>query len=291
MSPPADHPTPPPLSRRGFIAASGIAALVVSVGVTVLEGDVANAAWGGYSNGNIPPSTLAPVPWDTVRILRTDARDALVAMNGAFVANFGHNITINDGYRDFAEQVRAKQKFGSNAATPGTSNHGWAIAVDIARTNRVQLGFSDPIYLWLKSNAARYGWVHPAWAEPGGSRPEAWHWEYNGTYTGVTPPVTQTTPNDEDVMYYQAISASADGVIPNGWIFVNSADGPLRALSSLEGGAVSVLHPSQIAMWAGNDIRALVKIVGLRQQGAQQGVVSSVGPVINDGRLTGTIVY
>jgi hypothetical protein len=32
----------------------------------------------------------------------------------------------------------------------------------------------------MKANAPSYGFVHPAWAEPDGSKPEAWHWEYKG---------------------------------------------------------------------------------------------------------------
>lgn len=164
-----------------------VAASAVAVGGSLSGANAAQASWGGYSNGYIPTNILASIPWDPVRVLRVDARDALVALNGAFRAQFGHDITINDGYRDFAEQVRAKEKYGSKAAEPGQSNHGWAVAVDVANTSRVQIGFSHAIYFWLKSNAGRFGWAHPAWAEPNGSNPEAWHWEYTGTYSGGVP--------------------------------------------------------------------------------------------------------
>ncbi|TAL13012.1 MAG: peptidase M15, partial [Frankiales bacterium] len=40
--------------------------------------------------------------------------------------------------------------------------------------------FGSSTYRWLKANAPRFGWVHPAWAEPGGSLPEPWHWEFVG---------------------------------------------------------------------------------------------------------------
>ncbi len=40
--------------------------------------------------------------------------------------------------------------------------------------------FDTPTYQCLKANAPRYGWHHPTWAEPDGSRPEPWHWEYVG---------------------------------------------------------------------------------------------------------------
>lgn len=197
------------ISRRGFLTASAIAALMASVGASIANGDVAHAAWGGYSNGNIPTSVLAAIPWDTERILRTDARDALVSLNGAFRPHFGHDITINDGYRDYDEQVRAKKKFGANAAEPGTSNHGWAIAVDVANTSRVQIGYSHPIYLWLKANGPAYGWVHPQWAEPGnpGGPDEAWHWEFNGTFTGGP------APAQPEVRSMEAIVKVPSGVI------------------------------------------------------------------------------
>ena len=38
----------------------------------------------------------------------------------------------------------------------------------------------SPQHRWLKVNAPPYGWYHPGWAEPGGSRPEPWHWEFGG---------------------------------------------------------------------------------------------------------------
>ena len=139
--------------------------------------------WGGYSNGGIPVSALRPIPWSDLgpRYLRPDALTALTALNNAFKAEFGYNLPINDGYRSFADQLDAKAQYGDEAATPGTSNHGWALAIDIGDRNHNRIGFNSAIYAWLKANAARFGWVHPEWAEPGGSGPdEAWHWEFYG---------------------------------------------------------------------------------------------------------------
>jgi LAS superfamily LD-carboxypeptidase LdcB len=62
------------------------------------------------------------------------------------------------------------------AAVPGTSRHGWGRAVDF-EDQLGKLTFDSPGYAWLKAHAAAYGFVHPAWAEPGGSSPEPWHWE------------------------------------------------------------------------------------------------------------------
>ena len=100
-------------------------------------------------------------------------------MNEAWKARFGYEMPINDAYRDYEGQVQAREDWCrrgkcNNAADPGTSNHGWALAVDI------QVGWNDAEYQWLKQNGSLYGWVHPPFAEPGGSAPEPWHWEFAG---------------------------------------------------------------------------------------------------------------
>jgi LAS superfamily LD-carboxypeptidase LdcB len=63
------------------------------------------------------------------------------------------------------------------AAVPGTSIHGWGRAVDLQDPTG-KMTFDSPGYRWLQANAWRFGFVHPAWAEPGGSAPEPWHWEH-----------------------------------------------------------------------------------------------------------------
>ena len=35
-----------------------------------------------------------------------------------------------------------------------------------------------PAFDWLTANAPGFGWVHPAWAQPSGSKPEPWRWEF-----------------------------------------------------------------------------------------------------------------
>ncbi len=148
----------------------------------------APGAWGGFENGKIPQSALAPIPWAQLgpAYLRTDAVEALAELNIEFKAQFGYDLAINDAYRDYAGQVYQRNRWCSlgkcqNAAVPGTSNHGWALAVDIGNKSHTVLGFNSPEYIWLKANAGKYGWVHPKYMEPGGSGPfEAWHWEFYG---------------------------------------------------------------------------------------------------------------
>jgi LAS superfamily LD-carboxypeptidase LdcB len=58
---------------------------------------------------------------------------------------------------------------------PGTSNHGWGLAVDLC--GGVNL-FGTAQTVWMQLNAGHYGWVHPDWAQAGGRNPEPWHWEF-----------------------------------------------------------------------------------------------------------------
>lgn len=131
--------------------------------------------WGGHRNGLLPLSALCPV--DRGLHLRCDAAESFRAMSAAHAQTFGRRLCITDGYRTLAAQIDVKRRKPGLAATPGTSNHGWALAVDLC--GGVER-FGTPAHRWMQLNAGRFGWVHPRWAQQGGSRPEAWHWEYAG---------------------------------------------------------------------------------------------------------------
>lgn len=87
----------------------------------------------------------------------------------------GVNLGATDGYRSYDEQVRLKAKKPNLAATPGKSNHGRGLAVDVA-------GGSKAI-AWLDRNASRFGFRNPI------RKKEPWHWEHDG--------VTSLNPYDE----------------------------------------------------------------------------------------------
>ena len=124
--------------------------------------------WGGYPNGLIPPSAMCPlgVPGHS---LRCDAAAAYRAMSAAFAAVFGSPICITDSYRTYASQVRLYGEKPALAAVPGTSNHGWGLAVDLCGGID---HYGTPQYDWMKANAGRFGYLHPDWAEPGNGREE-----------------------------------------------------------------------------------------------------------------------
>ena len=52
-------------------------------------------------------------------------------MSQAYRRVFGTNICVTDSYRSYTEQVRVFRQRPSLAAVPGTSNHGWGLALDL----------------------------------------------------------------------------------------------------------------------------------------------------------------
>lgn len=136
----------------------------------------AAGAWGGYPNGLIPPSALCGVGIGQ-HALRCDAAQGFVAMSRAHARQTGRPLCITDSYRTFNAQVDLYRRKPSLAAVPGTSNHGWGLAIDMC--DGVQ-SFGSPAYKWMARNGPAFGWVNPHWARPGGGREEPWHWEYVG---------------------------------------------------------------------------------------------------------------
>jgi len=134
----------------------------------------ASVGWGGYSNGMIPASKLCGIGVFG-HLLRCDAAAAYLKLASAYRAQFGKTLCITDSYRSYASQVDLYARKPSLAALPGTSNHGWGVAVDLC--GGIQK-YGTQQYRWMKAHAPAYGWVHPAWADQGGSREEPWHWEY-----------------------------------------------------------------------------------------------------------------
>lgn len=151
-------------------------------GAGVGGGGTAPGPWGGYQNGQIPDAALCSVPWQSAIVLRCEAVADLVQLNTAYRAAFGSDLSINQGYRTLAEQQylwdHPEARTGP-AAPPGTSNHGWAEAIDINGTGSSGSSYeartSTAVYRWMTQHAAAFGW-----RENLGLR-EAWHWEWWGT--------------------------------------------------------------------------------------------------------------
>ncbi|WP_062303886.1 D-alanyl-D-alanine carboxypeptidase family protein [Demequina subtropica] len=140
-------------------------------------GTTVAALSGVYANGAIPASALCALPWNGAALLECGAAADLERLDAAFHERFGIHVPVGSGYRDLAGQYAARASKGWLAATPGTSNHGWGEAIDLDESG-LPGGYGGAAYTWLVSQAPAYGWHLPAWAGPGGAKPEPWHLEH-----------------------------------------------------------------------------------------------------------------
>lgn len=131
-------------------------------------------------NGRLPASTLAPIYGaDGTVIVGHLRKDAAAAWNAMCerARELGLPVPIPDGpvssYRTYEQQVALRAQWCAkgacqNAAVPGTSNHGWGLAVDSA-PNTFQHG--EVVY----KIGAPYGYSH-AWSD---APWEPWHHKFN----------------------------------------------------------------------------------------------------------------
>jgi len=132
-----------------------------------------------YANGRIPASALASIPGGQ---LEKTAAAAWNAMRAEIIRRGGPAIRPLGGvssYRPYAAQLYFwnlwRSGRGNVAARPGTSNHGWGRAVDVATPAMAQ---------WIIRVGSKYGWNHAEGARVG----EWWHMGYVGGFHGkVTP--------------------------------------------------------------------------------------------------------
>ena len=159
--------------QRSVIPAAAIEGAMAPRPIPECKGGIVH----GFPNGRIPLPALCPLWGTSGQLLRADAAAAFDGMSKAFGAEFGEPIYVTDSYRSYEEQVAVKILKPDLAAMPGTSNHGWGVALDLC--GGIQ-SFSTPQHEWMVVNSMAYGWFHPLWAQADGSKPEAWHWEFAG---------------------------------------------------------------------------------------------------------------
>jgi len=161
---------PAPMTAADVLAFQAAEALTAAPELAQLAGSTA-----GFSNGLLPESVLCYIEGTEGSRARCDAAAQFARLNEAFKAEFGYDISVTDSYRSYAEQVSVKAAKGNLAATPGTSNHGWGVALDLGSGIS---NYGSAQYQWMAENAGKFGWVNPDWAKPGGEKLEPWHWEY-----------------------------------------------------------------------------------------------------------------
>jgi hypothetical protein len=129
----------------------------------------------GFGNGQIPADVLCEVSFAPGEQLRCDADHQFEALNAKYREAFGTDISVTDSYRSYDSQVATKASRGYFAAVPGTSNHGWGLALDLG--GGIQ-DYGTAQYEWMRANAPAFGFDNPEWARAGGAKNEPWHWEY-----------------------------------------------------------------------------------------------------------------
>jgi len=119
-----------------------------------------------YRNGRIPSDALAPIGRGDHR-LAAPAAAAFTQLEAA-ARRDGISFGVTDSYRSYDAQVDVARRKGlysqgGLAAQPGTSSHGWGLAVDLDLDAGAQA--------WMRANGARFSFVEDTPREP-------WHWAY-----------------------------------------------------------------------------------------------------------------
>lgn len=131
-------------------------------------------------NGRLPDSDLAPTLLGGR--LRKDAADSADRLFTRYALDTGdvlQAVSPADTYRSYEQQVQARKNVGNLAAVPGTSNHGWGVAVDFANGMN---SWSSAAQDWFRRNGGDFGWETPDWASNPRNRyykNEPWHKEFD----------------------------------------------------------------------------------------------------------------
>lgn len=134
-------------------------------------------------NGVFPPGSLATTQLyypgtRNGRTIRKDIQPKADAMALAFALEFGKPLTATDGARDLATQEYLERTKPDLAAPAGTSNHGWAKALDLSAGVATR---DSAEHRWVLANEGRFGFEAPDWANNPNNRyykNEPWHHEY-----------------------------------------------------------------------------------------------------------------
>lgn len=147
---------------------------------------MSNLAWGGFSNGRIPGIQMSAVPnfsplggqnasaGAQSNMMRSDAARQLSGMMQEFFRARKKKLSLSEGFRSYDTQGWYYNRYIKKlpgwtlAAFPGTSIHGWGLSADLNVDGGNPSG--DDL-VWLRNNAAKYGFVNDVSTEP-------WHWSY-----------------------------------------------------------------------------------------------------------------
>ncbi len=130
----------------------------------------------------------------------------------AAAAAAGVSLSLNDGYRSYAEQEAVYAMYGSpRAASPGFSEHQLGTTIDVAASDG---------YAWLEAHGAEYGWFRRYNPADYGGTTEEWHYRYVGKDTAMA--LKQAQAAAGGFVYFEDFAASNPNIIatesfpPNG---------------------------------------------------------------------------
>lgn len=130
-----------------------------------------------YLNGRLPGAVLSSIVGGR---LRRDAAKSWNAMNAESIRKYGVTLRptgSRSSYRPYADQLYFWNLYrsgrGNLAAYPGTSNHGWGLAVDVSTPRQAQI---------INQIGAKFGW-QKRWSD---AQSEWWHFKWRtGNYPAV----------------------------------------------------------------------------------------------------------
>ena len=125
-----------------------------------------------FGNGRLPDRALESIGQGGHR-LTPRAATAFKSMAAA-ARRDGVVLSVSDSYRSLDEQQAMVDSHGHYdegglAAEPGTSAHGWGLAIDLDTDTRT--------LRWMRAHAAQYGFVEDVAREP-------WHWTFRQGASG-----------------------------------------------------------------------------------------------------------
>lgn len=143
------------------------------------------------ANGQLPNSELTSISGGSTKHKLNPQAAAAYNKMVAAAKRDGISWGITDSYRSLEDQKDvAKRKGlyskGGLAATPGTSNHGWGSAVDLAVKD------GDPAHSWLTKNAKLFGFSTIG--------REPWHWEHKESAKMIKGGETPSVKSDEPII-------------------------------------------------------------------------------------------
>lgn len=148
------------------VRAPAVRTPAVGAPAAVLNVDGVAADLAAYGNGKVPAQALAPIG-TTGHSMWAPAAGQFEKLLAAASAQ-GVKIGINDSYRTYERQVELVDRLGlypqgGLAAVPGTSRHGWGMAVD--------LQLDGEALAWMRANGENFGFVED-------TPRETWHWAF-----------------------------------------------------------------------------------------------------------------